>query len=587
MTAMDFNLKNDKFWFGLVFALALVVRLLRLGEVPLSEAEAAWALQAFDLTRGLPVDFGPQPGYINLTALVFFVLQASNFAARFIPALAGAALVLAPFFFRDKLGEKAALTLAFLLAFEPGLLALSRQAGSPILAVSLLLLAWGTWRTGYVRLSGFLAGLALLSGSALYFGLAGLGLAFALTRVFVPQAFFSFEQERARPALFFALGTYLVFGSLFLFAPGGLAAGLAGLLGLFNGLLDWNGVYFWQLPLALLVYQFPALILTLVSLARLFQRRDPLVIFLGSWLLTSLLVASIFPSRQVSDLIWTLIPLSALAALEIVRWLIPIASVAELQAFPDEQGSGEAELRPVVITNGVWETLGVTALTAILLAFSWLNFTGVALITFDPAATQMRWLVTAGALVLLVLSVILVAFGWSIRVAAQGFAWGGLASLAVYSLAMASFSANLRPLPTVEMWPDGPQSPAAGVLLDQVRELSLLSHGADASLKITLVGFDSPAVRWLLRDWRVITAQALSFESVSDIIITPGNAFPPELEAAYRGAIFPWRSYPVWGQASTSEWLRWVSIHDLPQSQETLLLWARSDLFPDSQNPVP
>ena len=169
--------------------LALVVRLLRLGEMPLSDSEAVWALQAFDLSRGLPLDFGPQPGYINLTARVFFVLQASNFAARLIPALAGSLLVLAPVLFRDRLGDKAAILLAFLLAFEPGLLALSRQAGSPILAISLVMLAWGAWRNQFARLAGFLAGLALLSGSALWAGLLGLGLALALLRLVVPGDF--------------------------------------------------------------------------------------------------------------------------------------------------------------------------------------------------------------------------------------------------------------------------------------------------------------------------------------------------------------------------------------------------------------
>lgn len=584
---MDFNLKNEKLLYGLAFTLAILARLLRLGEVPLSDAEAAWALQALALARGLPVEFGPQPAYVNLTALVFFVLQASNFAARLIPALAGGALVLAPFFFRDRLGGKAALTLAFLLAFEPGLLALSRQAGSPILALSLTLLAWGVWRNGYSRFAGFLAGLALLSGSALWLGLFGLGLSFAFARVFVPETNFSFERERARPAFFFMLGTYLVFGSLFLLAPGGLGAGLASLPGIFSSLTVSSGVPLWQLPAALFFYQLPVLILALVSLVRLIQKRDPLVIFLGLWLAVALLVALVMPFRQVGDLAWALLPLCSLAALEVVRWFVPVKEVTELQVFASAENPEEAELRPVSISSGLWETLGMAALTVVLLAFAWLNFTGAALVTFDPQAVQLRWILMAGTLAMLVISVVLVAFGWSSSAALQGFAWGGLSMLAVYSLAMASFAANLRPQPTVEMWPAAPQSPAAAILLDQMNELSQFSRGANASLNVVLVGTDSPALRWLLRDWPVTSTQALSVDSVPELILTPGDSLPPELESAYRGASFNWRAYPAWEQASFPEWLRWAVNHTLLQRQENILLWARGDLFPDAQNPGP
>jgi predicted membrane-bound mannosyltransferase len=106
--------RNPEFGlFALAFGLALVIRLLRLGEMPLTDGEARWAMQAFDLTKGLRPEIGAQPAYVLLTALSFFVMQASNFAARFVPALFGAALTCAPFYFRDRLGSKPAIVLAF------------------------------------------------------------------------------------------------------------------------------------------------------------------------------------------------------------------------------------------------------------------------------------------------------------------------------------------------------------------------------------------------------------------------------------------------------------------------------------------
>jgi hypothetical protein len=578
---MNSILQNKKLWFGLAFTLALAIRLLRLGEMPLSDAEAAWALQAFDLARGRPFEFGPQPGYVNLTAFFFFILQAGNFAARLVPALVGSTLVLAPALFRDRLGgDRTAILLAFLLALDPGLLALSRMAGGPILAVSLVLLAWGLWRNGYLRLGGFLAGLALLSGSALWPGLLGLGLAFGLLRLLGRKLDFSYTPAQLRQGLYFALGAYLLFGSFFLLAPGGLGAGLASLPDALTRFTGWDGALL-VLPLtALLFYQFPALVLALVTLARLFVRRDSTTIFLGLWLLVSFLLAVLPPARQVADLAWTLVPLWALAALEIARWLQLPERIVELHTFP-VQGSDEMELRPVEISSGFWETFGMAVLTILLILFAWLNFASAALVNFLPEDIQLRWILIAGALALLALSIFLVGFGWSVIAALRGFVWGALVIGAINLVAMASFAAQLRPYPTLEMWPIGPQSPSMGVISQQANEISQMGYGTDAQLRVTLVGVDSPALRWQFRDWQVTVADAISFDANPDIIITPADSIAPELEASYRGATFSLRAFALWEFWTTSEWLRWAINHNAPDADEYILFWARNDLFPE------
>ena len=180
--------------YALAFALALTVRFLHLGALPLSDFEADWAFQALQVARGahpaIPAlaagaSVGPNPAYVLLTSILFFIFGASNFLARFWPALAGGILVLTPFFFRDRLGRVPALILAFALTFEPGLLALSRTAGSSILAVSFLALAWAMGREGRYPLAGVFGGLALLSGPAIWMGLLALALAWVIWQAFV------------------------------------------------------------------------------------------------------------------------------------------------------------------------------------------------------------------------------------------------------------------------------------------------------------------------------------------------------------------------------------------------------------------
>ena len=165
----------------IAFLLALAVRLIRLGTWTLTDLEAQWALQALGVAQGAHPALGSNPAYVLLTTIVFFFYGGgTNFWARFVPALAGSCLVFVPFLFRERLKPRPSLILAFFLAFDPGLVALSRQAGSSILAVTFVLFAWGFWQRKQSRLAGVFAGLALLSGASLWEGLLGLGLTWAI-----------------------------------------------------------------------------------------------------------------------------------------------------------------------------------------------------------------------------------------------------------------------------------------------------------------------------------------------------------------------------------------------------------------------
>lgn len=119
--------------------LAICLRFLNLGQAPLSETEAGWALQALEAAKPLgfasQVVIGPQPAYVFLTALLFRLFGVTNFMARFLPALAGVALVFVPFLMRERITRRAAIIAAFGLALDPGLTAVARQAGGPMLAL--------------------------------------------------------------------------------------------------------------------------------------------------------------------------------------------------------------------------------------------------------------------------------------------------------------------------------------------------------------------------------------------------------------------------------------------------------------------
>src|SRR5512138_3796328 len=120
---------------------------------------------------------GLMTAYVPLTAILFGIFDATNFLARFWPALSGTALVLTPWALRGRFGRPAAILLAFGLALDPGLVAMSHLAGGPMLAIAFLVLTALAWVKGKRALAGISAGLALLSGRSIWIGLLGLGLA--------------------------------------------------------------------------------------------------------------------------------------------------------------------------------------------------------------------------------------------------------------------------------------------------------------------------------------------------------------------------------------------------------------------------
>lgn len=550
--------------FALAFGLALSIRLLRLGELPLSDGEARLALQALDLSKGLHPVMSPQPAYIVLTALTFFIIQTSNFAARLVPALFGAGLSLAPFHFRDRLGRKPAIILAFFLALDPGYLALSRIAGSPIIGVAALLFACSAWQKSR-SWAGFWVGVALLSGPMLWPGVLGLAVTYGFLRTIIkhdiqPAGEPSEQRKSLTRVAIFAGSTYVILGSLFLLATGGLSAGLAAIPAYFGGWLDFTDVPASRLLIGLASYEFLALFLAIASLVRGILKRDKLIISLGLWLTVALVLALVYPSRQVADLAWALIPLLTLAALEISSYLAPIQ-------------------------DGKWETLGMAAFTSAVLIFIMINFSAIALAPAEPTALQLRWWLLLGSLALLIVSIAMVAFGWSIPTAVQGSLWGTLLVLIVLSISTSMASAELRTYHTVEMWPGESYTGQAGTLVSQINDLSRWKAGINRSLDVTLLGIDSPALHWALRDWPISISPGTNLTgSNPSIVITSDQFSSPEIETAYRGQGLTWHTDPAWEQGTGANWLRWSILHDFPQMDGKIILWVRNDIFIDNQN---
>lgn len=578
--------------FILAFLVALGVRLLNLGLAPLSDSEAAWALQAWQIAGHAPTGaeqaLGPQPAYVFLTGVSFFLLGSTNFLARFWPALAGAGLIFLPLLFRHWLGRAAALILAFGLALDPGLVAVSRQAGGPMLALASSLLAIGLWYTDRRILAGIFAGLALLSGPAVISGVLGLALAWIIAwRNGKPRygplepsgaptwqrnepgmsSSPGLDQMARQPVLLIAGAVILVFGTLFMRFPQGLAAWFEALPAYLGGWVSASGIPALRLLAALFFFQPLALIFALFGAVRPWTQEavpqysgDPVfrtrrwTLFLLLWAVISLALAMIYPARQVVDLVWVLVPLWTLAAIEL--------------------SSAIPEAEPSLVS------LGQAVLLFLLMALMWFSLAALNRTVPGPEGSLMRLAVLLGIIALGALTTALVSLGWSWTVGRQGLVWGVSAGLTVYMLSALWGAAFLRPNQPQELWGATPATGQAGLFINTLESLSEWNTGFPRKIDLA-VSVDTPSLRWALRHFpeaRFVTQPAA--RELPSIVITRQEQPAPALSAAYRGQDFAWWISPGWTGALPPNLTGWLTFRQAPLQQEHILLWARSDLFP-------
>jgi hypothetical protein len=455
--------KYEGWLYWLAFLIAIGFRFIQLGASPLTDSESQIALQALRIARGDAPLLGPQPAYILFTSVLFLVTEATNFMARFVPAIVGSALVFAPYYFRDRLKPLPALILAFLFAFDPGLVALSRQANGTILALTFLLFAWGMWRNGRAVPAGIFAGLALLSGPSLWSGLLMLGLTSVLLRGKgnPGRQVANYDLRSTGIAL---VATLLLAGTLFLTAPNGLSALFSSIPAYLQGWTSPSAFNPGRMLFTFLAYEVLGIFLAVLALIRGFRLGSPRVTHLGIWLGVSLLIAVFY--RQPGELVWVIIPLLILAAQELSR---------VFDIYPDER-----------LEIGV-----VAGAVVILLVYIWFNVAAIGLNPYDQFSTTVmplfgrmvelpfgaRYVVLFGASLILIICISLVAFGWSPRTARLGTTGPSPSSSGSTRLGAAwggKWDAHPERSGTVEA---GQAPIQADLLISSVKDISRFSRG--------------------------------------------------------------------------------------------------------------
>jgi hypothetical protein len=579
-------IKNEGWLYWLAFLIALGFRVIQLGASPLSDSEATLALQALHIAQGQAPLLGPQPGYILFTSILFAIIDSTNFMARFVPAIVGSALVLVPYFFRERLKPRPALILAFLFAIDPGLVALSRQANGTMLTVTFLLFAWAMWRHRRAIPVGVFAGLALLSGPSLWAGLLTLGLTWVfLQGLEAKPANKTAEQSLVsnpgdsitnnrlsiaeyRPAIISLVITLLFGSTLFFLTPNGLSAWLSALPAYLNGWIAPSSMTPGRILLVFIAYEALGIFLAILSLIRGYRKKSRRLIRLSLWLGVALLLAIFY--RQTSELVWVIIPLLTLAALELSH---------AFNIFAEERVEvGVVVLALMILLIYVWFDVAKIALDP----QGQLGATMLPLFGRNIQISAAPYVILIGAFLIIILCISFVAFGWSARTAWLGTTWAFVIFLGLYSLGSAWGASGVRSQSGLELWTPDPAPSQADLLGASVNDISEFSLGHDKSQPVAIMGVNSPALEWILRNHAVETVSTLDPQAAPPIVITPVMQ-DLGLPAAYRGQDFIWRQRPIWDGVQNTDWIRWLVFRQLPRDNEAIILWARDDLFPDAR----
>lgn len=499
---------------------ALLMRVVGLGATPLSPDESAAAWSAWLAAHAVTVAGAPAPIsalYYGAQSLIFWLFGSGDVQARLLPALAGVATVLLPWFWRPWLGRGAALVLAALFAIDPWLTAWSRYAGTPGLSLFLALLtltALWHWMHGDIHTArrwertGAVAVAFLITSGPWAWAMAPVLLLFVLIYVLPAQ-----RPTLQRTTAFWFGGALALAMTGFALRPEAMpaiGASLTAWIGEIAGAAHTNPLAWpWQ---RLLLDQPLLAILGPLGLAWLWlgpgrreQHARQLALFVTAWLVWGLLLL-LLPGRPAAALTMVGLPLAFAVATLIGR-------VAAAQPWLEYTG---LELFTLLVVQGV---LVVTATI-------WL-----AALVDNVVFNNQLW-VTSAVVLALMLAVWVIFGFWA--------GWKTTGQIAILFYAVLFVALTIRSSWHLNhsaelMEPDGfwpaTTSPDVRLLVEDVERLSALRRGDPTQADVQLVHdiAPDPVLGWALRNMRNLRhLGAADVNSIQQQIATgaPNAALP-------------------------------------------------------------
>jgi hypothetical protein len=548
-----------------VFLIALLTRFIRLGSTPFTFGEMDLSWQALQVARGESIELGSQIAYIGLTSLGFYLTQANAFMARFWPALIGSLFALVPLLWKEKLGLKVALPLALLLAIDPLQIASSRIINSPLIGMAGLVAGLSFLKIKKPALAGIALAIGLLGGLSFWLGLLPMLIALCLLKVVMQGEKLNNEENGLNSGgstpqkpwwsiIPWFLGTILMIGSCFFLEPSGLGSTFGGLVSFFQRFSISSGVKTWQILLALLTYGFIPLVIGILAGIKAFLKKDRLGIFLLSWSVLSLLTMLIQPGRQVLDLIWAILPL----------WVLTARFVSSNFEFS---------------VNGLGVRFAVMLFSIVILGFVLINIRSISETDFGQVGMINHLIAIAAGVILLIISILLVGFGWQFEYALSGLFFGLTIFTIITTLALSLPGIMGRSGNKAELWQTDAISSNGDVIVDIISEVSDRMVGEPFEVEVAVAGNGVLIHPWTLRDFRNINYYNNLPGNLMPGFILTNQDLSSKASSTYRGNEYLVVKQPSWDNFRLKEIVSWMITRNVTYDQRNVFLWVRTDLL--------
>lgn len=553
---------------GLVVLLAAILRLIGLGQLPMSPNEAQAALSVWQFWQNTPMTVtAVSPAYFSFTALFSQVAGFSDATMRVMPALFGLGLVALPWLLRRRLGVIGAGVLSFMLAISPLQTILSRTAGGDTIALFALLLlfiAWWEYQetavTPWLYGAAIALGLGLASSPLFYSGLVTLVLVLVLNRFLAANAPLSWSAVTLRATAVVALGVLTAVSTLLLWYPAGLGSA-AQLVSTWLGQFSVPAFALRLTPYTILGrYEILSAVLGLPLLAWGVLGGDKLAGTAAQWLLVLLLFVALQPTTPANVALITL-PASLLLAI--------FASYAFNQ--PNDR-----------------LTFWLAGAVVFFFMFAFIHLARYSRIAvYTPEDMTSIWLALV-AVVFALVSIIFVAT-LDLTISAQGTIMGVLLLALFYQWGVAWQLGHLSGNDPRERWvTTAVTDNDVRLLTNAVQEISRQTINSNFDLDIFST-VDTPVLRWYFRAYpHFQIGDTLPAGAGNQMIITP-QATEALLSNDYLSTSFVLlRSMPLEAknEPSALNKLHWWFFHEpsVPYERTNIVVWVRSDL---TQSDIP
>lgn len=578
-----------------LLVLALVLRLAELDSTPIMASETHNALAAWRVIMpnapGEPL-IASSALLFALQSLSFSLFGGSEFAARILTALGGAALVLTPALFRPVIGIGRAFLIGVLLAFSPVLLVASRASSPDVWALLLAVLGLaalaraqgGQNRPAVLAIVLFAAAFFLTGagGVALVLIIAVAGVIAWLwwRNTLVMNEDDTPERDGLLDAVRGALGqglplavlVVLVVSTGLMLYPAGLSIVGEAVGGAIRAVAQPHGISGYATLIGLFYEPFVWLLAVIGLLVRR-ERLTVVDVFLAMWVVLAVVVSLFFGDSQPDHALWLLIPLAGLAS-HALAWAMSSGSrlLGELDV------PGWARWVTGICAVGI---LAVFAQAFQSLARSLVETPEGGLTLFAPQPQSVVLLLVS--IMFLVIGFFLFASLWGGRTSWQGIVLGLALFGLVTSLGRGWQVTAFDAANPVEFWHTEATNQQSALLRETLRDVSDRIARGTPLMPISVIAPQDGVVAWLLRDYEAAKYIQNADDAIgAQVILAPTAVESEALDAGYLGQSFT-ISHSWDASAMTAVdfpgWWTQRRVRIPWTSADEVVLWLRADVY--------